>query len=116
MPAGRAETQVDVRVAGDLRVVERLRRDERVVRRGDDEGGDRNAVDDAHRAGAGGVVLAGAGTAGRGGRRADRVGRRGDDEGGDRNAVDDAHRAGAVVVVLGVAETEVRRGVRLVEL
>src|SRR5436190_16521995 len=47
-----AYTQIDVRVAGDLRIAKGLRRDERVVFGGDDESGDADAMDDAHGAGA----------------------------------------------------------------
>src|SRR5262249_10286621 len=57
MAAVRADAQVDVRVAGDLWVVKRLRRDERIIFRRDNQRRNRDAIDDPHRAGAVVVVL-----------------------------------------------------------
>ena len=52
-----ADPQIDVRVAGDLRIVKRRRRHERIVLSGDDERRHADAIDHAHRAGAVIVVL-----------------------------------------------------------
>src|SRR5436309_8600218 len=47
-----AHPQIDMRVAGDLRVAKRLRRDERIVLGRNDERRDADAIDHAHGAGA----------------------------------------------------------------
>src|SRR5262249_24538606 len=57
VPAVAADAQLDVRIGRDSRIPERLDRYEWIVFRGDDERGDADAIDDAHRARA--VVIVG---------------------------------------------------------
>ena len=55
MAAVPAHPEIDMRVAGDPRIAERLRRDERIVFGGDDKCRDPDSIDDAH--GAGTVII-----------------------------------------------------------
>src|SRR5467141_1955602 len=57
MATVRADPQIDMWVAGEPWIVERLRRHERIVFGRDDERRDADAIDDSHRAGAMVIIL-----------------------------------------------------------